>query len=216
MSNSAIITTENGWNNKENHLGIYLRWNGGLGSVEGFLKYCELKGYTSPEVRDCDNWVYLIQVISNFFGDGQSLEVNTVEKLQNYGTCNGIYIIKDWKIIDRKYFEGPEEREYELLEFLETIDIRMPEHEKLGTDFLHAKEIPTSDLKLGDTVFVREFRPVYDKYTIIGFGETEDLDGSNVKVIPYINRFCCEDIDYENNVNNYITSETIRVHEKSY
>lgn len=51
MGNREIITTENGWRNKKNNLGIYLHWNGGRDSIEGFLTYCKLKEYTSSEIK---------------------------------------------------------------------------------------------------------------------------------------------------------------------
>ena len=211
MGNRAIITTENGWKNKKNNLGVYLHWNGGRDSVEGFLTYCKLKGYTSPEVGECRNWVGLIQVIANFFGDGGSLEVNTVNRLPSSVGDNGVYIIKDWEIIDRKEFDGREQREYELLDFLELIDSKMPEEEKLGIEFIHSKEIPTSDLKIGDTVFIPKYSTGYDKCEVIGFIEDKASDGTVIKEIPYVNLYCSECCDYKENGNNYITSKTKRV-----
>ena len=61
MGNRAIITT------KDKKIGVYLHWNGGLDSVNAFLKYCELKGYRSP---DSSNYGFarLCQVIGNYFG----------------------------------------------------------------------------------------------------------------------------------------------------
>jgi hypothetical protein len=35
MGNRAVITTE------QKRIGVYLHWNGGLDSVEGFLTYCK-------------------------------------------------------------------------------------------------------------------------------------------------------------------------------
>ena len=42
MGNRAVITTANEW--AHGGIGVYLHWNGGLDSVEAFLKYCEMKG----------------------------------------------------------------------------------------------------------------------------------------------------------------------------
>ena len=217
MGNRAIITTENGWKDKKNNLGVYLHWNGGRDSIEGFLTYCKLKGYTSPEVGNCDYWIGLIQVIANFFGDGSSLEVNTVNRLPSSKGDNGVYIIKDWEIIDRKEFDPrtqKEQRVYELLDFLELIDSIMPEEEKLGIEFIYSKEIPTSDLKIGDTVFVPKYRTGYNKCEVIGFVEDIAFDGTVIKETPYVNLHCSEYCSYKENENNYITSETIRVHRK--
>ena len=47
MGNRAVITTKENFEN--NGIGIYLHWNGGRDSVEGFLEYCRRKGYRSPE-----------------------------------------------------------------------------------------------------------------------------------------------------------------------
>lgn len=54
-------------------LGIYLRCNGGAGSVGAFLEYCDLRGFAAP---DKSNYGYSrpCQVIGNFMGaDGNSL-----------------------------------------------------------------------------------------------------------------------------------------------
>ena len=137
MSNSAIITTENGWKDKTNNIGVYLHWNGGRDSIEPFLTYCKLKGYISPEVGECRYWVGLMHVLTNFFNGESYLEINTVDKLVDIGCDNGVYIIKDWKIVGRKMFCGEEETGYELLDFMELIDRKMPEKEKLGFEKLN-------------------------------------------------------------------------------
>lgn len=55
MGNRAVITTVGA---KENDIGVYLHWNGGVESVEAFLTYCDLKGFHSPET-DCYGFAYL-------------------------------------------------------------------------------------------------------------------------------------------------------------
>ena len=126
MGNRAVITTHSGLTNT----GIYLHWNGGRDSVEGFLTYCRLKKYPSPE-RDCYGWAYLAGVVTNFFGDGYSCGVDRADRLDCDNGDNGVYIINDWRIINRLYFEGKEQNTYNLREFLEYLDERQPEHMRL-------------------------------------------------------------------------------------
>ena len=129
MGNRAVITTKENFDN--NGVGIYVHWNGGRDSVEAFLKYCELKGFRSPETDDY-GWARLAQVIANYFGgDGLSIGVNRVDHLDCANGDNGTYFIKDWKIVGRKYFEWTEQQEYPLKGMLEDIDSRQPEHMQL-------------------------------------------------------------------------------------
>ena len=125
MGNRAVITT------KSKEIGVYLHWHGGRDSVEAFLKYCELKGFRSPETDDY-GWARLAQIIANYFGgDGLSIGVNRVDHLDCDNGDNGTYFIKDWKIVGREYFEWTEQQEYPLKEMLEDIDERQPDHVKL-------------------------------------------------------------------------------------
>ena len=80
MGNRAVITTKENFEN--NGVGIYLHWNGGRDSVEAFLKYCELKGYRAPSEDDY-GWAYLCGVITNFFEDGLSIGIDTIDVLGN-------------------------------------------------------------------------------------------------------------------------------------
>lgn len=130
MGNRAVITTEAGWISKENHVGIYLHWNGGRDSVEAFLMYCKLKGYRPPET-DCYGWARLAQVIGNFFGGELSIGIDTVSKLDYDNFDNGTYIIKNWEIIGRECFTGREQKEYNLLEMLREINDAQPEKERI-------------------------------------------------------------------------------------
>lgn len=75
MGNRAVITTAKEW--AHGGIGVYLHWNGGLDSVEAFLKYCEMKGYRTPD-RDCYGWARLCQVLGNFFGGSASVGINTL------------------------------------------------------------------------------------------------------------------------------------------
>jgi len=132
MGNRAVITT---FDNEELSIGVYLHWNGGRDSVEAFLKYCELKGYRCPE-NDSYGWARLCQVIGNFFGGTTSIGIDTIDNLDCDNWDNGMYIIKNWQIVGREYFEGEEQTEYELKEMLYTINERQPEHDRIPTEMI--------------------------------------------------------------------------------
>lgn len=124
MGNRAVITTRKNFEN--NGVGVYVHWNGGRDSVEAFLKYCEMRGFRRPD-RDCYGWARLVQVIANFMGgDGLSVGIDTVNHLDCDNYDNGVYIIDGWEIVDRKYFDGNEQREYKLEDMLDAIDESQP------------------------------------------------------------------------------------------
>ena len=114
MGNRAVITTE------EEKIGVYLHWNGGRDSVEGFLAVCKELDHRCPE-DDCYGWARLCQVIANFMGGTTSIGISTLDKLDCDNGDNGMYIIKDWKIVGRKYHKGPEQKGYELKTMIEDI-----------------------------------------------------------------------------------------------
>lgn len=127
MGNRAVITT------KEKSIGVYLHWNGGRDSVEAFLKYCELKGYRRPE-EDCYGWARLCQVIANFFGGSTSIGIDEYDKLDTDNYDNGVYVIENWKIVDRLFFNWSEQNSHKLHEMLKEIDEAQPEEEKIFKD----------------------------------------------------------------------------------
>ena len=132
MGNRCVITTKKNFEN--NGVGIYLHWNGGRDSVEGFLKYCEMKWYREP-TTDCYGWAYLVTTIGNFFGDGLSIGVDTVNNLDCDNLDNGVYIIDGWKIVDRKYFNGTEQNAYNINDMIASINEQQPEHMQLKPKF---------------------------------------------------------------------------------
>ena len=207
MGNSALIMTKDGF--EKGGIGLYLHWNGGRDSVEPFLNYCKLKGYGSPEV-DNGGWARLSQVVCNFMGGSSYVEIDYYKCGMDAGYLdNGVYIIENWNIIDRKYFDCAEQNEYDPQGFLKDIYESMPVSEQLG-DVLDAVEVKTSDLKIGDEVFMQDFCGKYEKFKVIGFGEDRYVNGQNVKDIPYVNRYDHNnENDYTWNVNNYVRTETI-------
>lgn len=206
MGNRAVITTE------RKDLGVYLHWNGGRDSVEAFLKYCELKGYRCPE-SDTYGWARLCQVIGNFFGGTNSVGISRYEESDRDNFDNGVYIISNWKIIGREFYEGPEQREYDLNEMLIEIDKSQPIKEQLG-DFLKAEEVLVSELQVGDEVYMDTYSG-YKKHKIVGFSEDRIVNGTNVKGLPYVDLYLNKDYKtgedtYTSNPNNYIRTEKIR------
>ena len=138
MGNRAVITTRENFEN--NGVGVYLHWNGGKDSVEAFLKYCEVKGYRAPNV-DGYGWSYLCGVITNFFGDGLSCDVDTINNLDYDNYDNGTYIIDGWEIVDREFYHGEEQMEHDMYDMIKTIDERMPQHMKLtDSEWIQVKQ----------------------------------------------------------------------------
>lgn len=207
MGNRAVITTKENFEN--NGVGIYLHWNGGYDSVSAFLKYCELKGYRTPDTDDY-GWARLCQVIGNFFGGSTSIGINVVNKLDCDNYDNGVYIIKGWEIVDRKYFKDREQMNYELEDMLLAIDNRMPKDEQIG-DYLKAKEIPTKELKVGDTVILMDYDGKIEKCNVVGFGKDERVNGTDVVGMPYVDLYGNRNGECNLNINNYIRTETVRV-----
>lgn len=135
MGNRAVITTKENFEN--NGVGVYLHWNGGRDSIEGFLTYCKLQGFRRPE-HDCYGWARLVQVIANFFGGGLSIGVDVVSRLDCDNFDNGVYLIEDWQIVGRRYHEGKEQEGYDMREMLEAIDEHQPESCRLAGGVIDA------------------------------------------------------------------------------
>lgn len=199
MGNRAIIQTKESYENEG--IGIYLHWNGGRDSVEGFLKYCELKGYRAPDY-DHYGWARLCQVIGNFFGGGYSIGIDNFTKDAGEYQDNGTYIIEGWKIVDRKCWndDWEEQDEYDLTGMLLAINESQPIKEQFEKDFILAPEVLTNELKVGDMVFINRYEGIYEKHKVVGI-----KDG-----IPYVDLYG-HDGDYSWNSNNYIRTETIKV-----
>ena len=210
MGNRAVITTEK--NFKNNGVGVYLHWNEGYDSVSAFLKYCELKGYRTPDM-DNYGWARLCQVIGNFFGGSTSLGIDTVDNLDCDNYDNGVYIIKGWEIVDRKHKRHAEQMNYEMEEMLMAIDKAMPEKEQIG-EYLKAKEIPTNDVEIGDTVILMDYDGKVQKHKVMGFGEDKFVNGTKINGVPYVDKYGDKNGDCSHNINNYILTKTVRVVEQ--
>lgn len=197
MSNSGVIQFKD-----NNEYGVYLHWNGGRDSIEAFLKYCKLKGYTNNDM------CRFIQTVSNYFGGGNSIYLEPINKIS---ADHGIYIVDNWEIIGRKNFNYSEQSEHNLKEMLLEIDKAQPEKLQLGEKFLNSEMVLTSSLKIGDKVFkYNDLYCIYEEFTVIGMGIDEKQNGMNVLNIPYVNKYNgCGD-GYKDNINNYIEDKEIR------
>lgn len=197
MGNSAFIQA------KGQNKGVYLHWNGGRDSVEAFLKYCDMRGFRSFNGSDGYGMARFCQVVGNFFGaDGLSIGIE-----DNGSGDNGVYIVDGWNIVERDY-KGFEQNEYNLQEMLIAIDEAQPQKQQLG-DFLKAEEMLTNEVKIGDAVYVKEVNGTYTAQEVIGIGQDRWVNGTVVLNMPYVNRWCKD--DPENNINNYVTTEIVKV-----
>lgn len=172
MGNRAVIINKSDMKNgriSPNQIGVYLHWNGGRDSVSAFLKYCELKGYRSPDT-DCYGWARLCQVIGNFFGGTTSLGIDVAKNLDCDNGDNGVYIIEGWEIVGRKYFKGCKEQDhYNMFDMLYEIDSAQPKAEQLGKQFWAAEELPIEAIDIGDKVFVGDWNGTYSLEEIVGY-----------------------------------------------
>jgi hypothetical protein len=108
MGNRAVITTAP---YKPGNTGIYLHWNGGRASIEGFLQAAKKLGYRSPGSNPQYAIGSLAGLIWTYLGtDGYSLGIGRCDQLDVDNSDNGTYLIGgDWEIVGRKYYEGGEE-----------------------------------------------------------------------------------------------------------
>ena len=201
MGNRAVITDD------LNGIGVYLHWNGGRDSVEAFLEYCKLKGFRSPKEDKSYAYARLCQVIGNYFGGGLSIGVDLCDNLDCDNYDNGVYIIDGWDIVDRKFFSGEEQNEYNRAKMLKEIDNAQPKDERLGA-LLDAQEVPIEQVQVGDTVIVQSgYDGNFGRAKVVGIGEDRFVNGTNVNGIPYTNLYHGGD----NNINNYLRGDTARV-----
>ena len=204
MGNRAIITFRG-----NEHIGIYLHWNGGQDSVDAFLKYCELKKYGHSNDYDIAR---LCQIIGNYFGGNLSLGLQYIDKLNEdaaSGLDNGIYVVENWKVVNHLGHLYSREG-YNLTEFLINIDNAQPEAEKLGADFIKAEEVEAMELKIGDTVFYQDHNGIVSKHTVLGFANENNMPFGNRPPVgsPYIDKY--PDVEERINCNNFLKGKVRR------
>ena len=234
MGNRCVITDE------ARSIGIYLHWNGGIGSVEAFLTYCGLKGCRGFGSDSSYAAARLAQVVGNFFGGTLSLGISAYSTDENMDPGdNGIYVIKEWQIVKHlvsteivgkdgeSSYElqetdlATEKREYDLDEMLHGIDEAQPEKERLG-EYLEAEIIETASLQIGDVYYKDSIEGLPEKAVCCGYGNGT-VNGSDVTGMPFGVTECWKqvndvtDITLEaiakasRNINCYIRTPKVRV-----
>ena len=212
MGNRAVITASTWINVKDStDIGVYLHWNGGRDSVEAFLTYCKLQGFRSPD-KDSYGYARLVQVIANYFGaGGLSVGIDKCCNLDCDNWDNGVYVIRDWEIVNRKYFDGrPEQHSYDLVEMLLDIDGCQPKAMQLGEKFITAPVVQTDEIKVGDIVYVQHYNGEYSACEVVGIGDDKIVNGRNVLGVPYVD-FYGDWQDYSANINNYLFDSEYRI-----
>ena len=184
-------------------------------SIEG-KSIVEYKGIVFGEVVAGVNVIKdLAAGISNFFGGAASIGIGTLWHLDCDNYDNGVYILRDWDIVNRAYFSGHEQNEYDLEEMLIAIDEAQPTKEQLGKSFIMSEDVPRAMLKLGDKVYVPRYGASdYEIHEIIGFGDKESVNGADIEGIPYVDMFNMgseDEPNYELNINNYLRASEYRV-----
>lgn len=101
MGNRAVITTAP---YSDSNVGIYVHWNGGRASVEGFLAAAKELDYRSPEGDRAYGLAGLAGLIWSYLGtDGLSVGIDQCKHLDTDNGDNGVYLIGgDWEIVGRR------------------------------------------------------------------------------------------------------------------
>jgi hypothetical protein len=104
MGNRAVITVAP---YSESNVGIYVHWNGGRASVEGFMKAARELGYRDPAADSSYAMARLAQAIGQYFGGSTSLGIGVVRGLDTDNGDNGVYVIGEgWEIVGRKFADA--------------------------------------------------------------------------------------------------------------
>lgn len=159
MGNRAVITTQ------DKELGVYLHWNGGRNSIEGFLLYCKLKGYRCPE-NDNYGWARLCQVIGNFFGGEYSVGIDRYDRLDTDNGDNGTYIIKDWQIVGKEFEPLDTLDTEQVKDMLLAINDSMPTHEKIKEEVLM---VAADELQSTQPITPKQIKAIHAVVNELGF-----------------------------------------------
>ena len=111
-------------------VGVYLHWNGGRSSIEGFCEACRRLKFRGP-ASDSYGVARFVQVVANFFGNGGlSVGVDTLERSDTDNYDNGVYVVDDnWNIVGRE-FAHDEQNDYDVNKFANDVLASMPHEEK--------------------------------------------------------------------------------------
>mgnify|MGYP003642267916 FL=1 len=120
MGNRAVIAFVNDKGEQDkNSVGIYLHWNGGRDSVEGFLQTAKDYGLRSGNY----GVARLTQIIANGIGGTLSLGVDQVKNLDCDNYDNGVYWVdQNFDIVGREHTDRikgfTEQQQYPLADFV--------------------------------------------------------------------------------------------------
>lgn len=104
MGNRAVITTAP---YSEDKLGIYVHWNGGQESIEGFLEAAKQLGYRTPGNDDSYAMARLAGAIALYFGGETSIGIGINRDLDTDNGDNGVWLLGDgWEIAGHTNGEG--------------------------------------------------------------------------------------------------------------
>jgi hypothetical protein len=105
MGNRAVVTV------KGSSTGVYLHWNGGKESVNGFLRAAKDLGVRAPSGDTSYFYARFIQIVGNFFGGALSVGVDSLDNLDTDNGDNGTFIVdSNFKIIEHRHSRS---REYD-------------------------------------------------------------------------------------------------------
>ena len=132
MGNRAVIGIKDNDIKKENTPCIYLHWNGGRDSVEGFLEAHHKLGMRGAEDKPYA-LARLTQIIANAMGGELSIGVGIYSQLDTDNYDNGVYWLDNvdgkLQIVEREYEPNhtQEQQNYDLEEFSNSCIETMPE-----------------------------------------------------------------------------------------
>ncbi len=131
MGNRAVIAFVNDKGEQDkNSVGIYLHWNGGRDSVEGFLQAAKDYGLRSGSY----GVARLTQIIANGLGGTLSLGVDQVKNLDCDNYDNGTYWVdQNFDIVDREFIDRAgfkEQQQYPLADFVKSLKEDNDQHFK--------------------------------------------------------------------------------------
>ena len=108
---------------KDKSPSVYLHWNGGRDSVEGFLTVVKkLYGGSSSCLDAKERAVLFYSVVHRAGMGGVSTEVSTFKEVDADNGDNGTYWVDEsFQIIDREYQRYPEQQNHPLDEFVNAV-----------------------------------------------------------------------------------------------
>ena len=221
MGNRAVITTQK---DLDTHgVGMYLHWNGGYDSVKPLLDYCQMRGFAAPDRSDY-GYARMAQVMANFLGgDGYSIGVGLVDRMDQDNYDNGTYVLNGWKVVARRFFSGEEQSEYDHDQFMEQLDECQPEDQQIGRGMMrclrtHGRSLPEVSSQYHYSIMSRQLkgvtpagfrigrfyapyrdakRNVIEVLEVDGDWMTVSLDGDRCRVPRFVWKDGCESTVFE-------------------